>query len=196
MLSGYSRVFALFVAVIASGVASSAWALDTRFHYKVGYDAGGDTLATPQFTNGDTGSVKANEGLFFGGGVALVSDANNIETELSVSYKIGGTFAENGNIKFTTLPLEALVFNRWSHVRAGGGLTYHTSPRLKVSGAGAGFAANTKYNSALGLVLQVDYRIMEKMNIGVRFTKIEYDQENSTRSFDGNTIGVVFSGSI
>lgn len=196
MLRRYCRVFSLFAAVIVSGVASSAWALDTSFHYKLGYDFGGDTLANVRFTNGDTDSVKANEGFFLGAGVSIVNEAKNIETELSLAYKFGGSTASNGDITFKTMPLEALVFYRWEKIRAGGGLTYHLSPELEVSGAGSGFAANTKYDDALGFVFQVDYRVTEKINVGVRYTAIDYDQQNSTRSFGGNSVGFVFSGSI
>lgn len=181
-------------ALVFASVAGSAWALDTKFHYHAAYDFGGDTLATPVFTNGETESVRANEGLLLGAGLSLINAAGNIETEIALSYKIGGSSAENGDIEFSTMPLEALVFHRWSHVRAGGGVTYHMSPKLEVSGAGSNFASNTKYDDALGFVVQVDYRITERMNVGARYTVIEYDQQNSNQSFDGNSFGIVFSG--
>lgn len=177
-------------------VTAQAVALDPGFHFKAGYDLGGDRLATVVFTNGDTESIRANEGLFLGAGVSLVNDAQNLETELSLGVKFGGSVASNGDVTFTTFPAEALMFYRWSRVRAGGGIVYQLSPELEVDGAGASFASNTEYDDALGFIAQVEYRITRKLNVGLRYTAIEYDQKNTNASFDGNTFGVVFSGSL
>jgi len=186
---------AAFAVLLCSVVAAEGWAADRTFHFKVGYDVGGDTLATVIYADGDTDRIKANEGFFFGAGVSLLNDAKSIEAEISLAAKFGGSVASNGDVTFMAFPLEALVFYRWPSVRLGGGISYHLAPGLDVSGAGGSFATDTDYKNSLGFVLQADYRVTEKLNIGLRFTSIDYDEKNSSASFDGNSLGIVFGGS-
>lgn len=182
--------------LLLSATASSVAALDASFHYKIGYDVGGDTVARVTFTNGDTESIKANEGFFAGAGVSLVNEAQDVQTEISLSYKFGGSIADNGDVLFTSLPVDVLVFYRWPRIRLGGGFVHHLAPELEVSGAGGSFASNTKYQDSTGTVVQLDYRVTEKINLGLRYTKIDYEQEGTGASFDGNSVGIVFSGNL
>src|SRR5258706_15244744 len=95
----------------------AAEALDTTFHYKAGLDTGGDTLVTVIFTNGDRQNIKANNGLFFDGGVSILNDAKDIETEIALTYKIGSITASNGAVTWSRWPIDALVFYRTPSVR-------------------------------------------------------------------------------
>lgn len=180
---------------ISLGVAAStASALDAAFHYQLGYDTGGDTLVTVTFTNGETASIKANRGLYFGGGVSLVNEAQDIETEIALSYKIDDITAENGDVTWSRFPVDALVFYRWPTIRLGAGATYHFS--LKLDGSGVVGGLNVEFKNSLGFLLQADYRINKKMNIGLRYTAMDYEVEGASGSVSANGIGVVFSGSL
>ena len=171
----------------------AASASESKPMFKLGYDAGGDTMVTALFTNGSQDNIKANEGLYIGGGVSIVSDDKKLETELTLSYKFQTITASNGDVTWTRVPLEGLVFYRFPQVRVGGGLTYHLNPTLSGSGLASGI--DTSYDDALGTVLQADWRLTERMNIGLRYTQIDYKLSNPSATVKSNGVGIVFSGS-
>lgn len=176
------------------GGATPALALDSSFAYKLGYDSGGDTLVTVTFVGGDTENIKANRGLFFGGGVSMVNETKDIETEITLSYKFDDISASNGDITFSTWPLDALAFYRTPQVRVGGGVTYHLNPDLSGSGVASGL--NVNFKDSLGFIVQADWRISEKVNLGLRYTALDYEVEGSSASVNSNGIGIVLSGSL
>ena len=57
--------------LIAAGTSQAA---EVHGLFKMGFDMGGDTLtsSTLILANGSSSSIKANEGFYIGGGVALV----------------------------------------------------------------------------------------------------------------------------
>lgn len=187
----------MFVAVSAASLgvaASTAAALDSKFHYQLGYDTGGDTLVNVTFTSGDTASIRANRGVYIGGGVSLVNEAQDVETEISLSYKIDDITASNGDVTWTRWPIDAVVFYRWPTIRLGAGATYHLDPKLHSSGVVSGL--NVEFKDSLGFLLQMDYRIDKRINIGLRYTMMDYEVQGSGASVSANGIGVIFSGSL
>jgi Outer membrane protein beta-barrel domain len=166
-------------------------AADVRPFVKAGYDLGGDKVAEVVFTDGDSESIKANEGFYFGGGASIVTDAGTQEIELSISYKVGSVNGSNGDVEFRRFPLEALWFYRFAKVRLGGGLTYHLNPELDGSGV-VGGGLDVKFDDALGLVLQGDYRFGEKLTIGLRYTNLEYKVSGASAKAKADGLGVTF----
>lgn len=164
---------------------------------KVGYDFGGETLATVTFTDGSTQSIKANQGFYLGGGASiLLTNPKDIEVEVALSYKEDSITAANGEVKFTRIPLDALVFYRFpEHFRVGGGLTYHLNPKLSTSGVVGNI--NVNFDDALGWVLQAEYLLpprssrTPKMTVGARFTMIDYETNGATAKSNG--VGITFS---
>jgi hypothetical protein len=179
----------LLVLALTAPVASHA--MDVRPFFQAGADFGGDTLVNVTFTDGSTASVKANEGFYFGGGASIVTDSKLVEIELSLAYKFSMINASNGDIDWTRWPLEALVFYRLDKVRLGGGLTYHLNP--EVDGSGVATPLNIKFDDALGFVLQADYRLSDKMAIGMRYTNLKYEVDGSSASAKSNGLGFTFS---
>jgi hypothetical protein len=182
------RAGAALAALLAGAAAQAA---DVRPFVKAGFDFGGDTLVTVIFLGGETESIKANEGFYFGGGMSILNDAKNFEMELSVAYKFNSVTASNGDVDWTTLPVEMLVFYRLPQWRLGGGLTYHLDPELDGSGVVGGL--NVKFDDALGFVLQADYLITPNMAFGARYTNVEYEPEGGGSSAKSDGIGVTFS---
>lgn len=182
---------ATVLALMLSAAAASGRAAEVRPLLKMGYDVGGDTLVTALFVGGDTDTIKANEGFYFGAGVSILNEPRDIEVELTFSYKTGFIFADNGDVEWTRLPVEALVFYRFPQVRLGGGLTLHLNPKLRTSGLPSD--VNVGFDDALGLVLQADYRFTDKMTLGLRYTSIKYEAKAPfAGSFSGDGIGVTF----
>ena len=176
------KSFTTLALVIAAAVPLGSHAVEVKPMFKGGADFGGETIATATFTNGSQKSIKANEGVFVGGGASILMDSKELEVELAASYKFSTIAAQNGDIDWTVLPLDALVFYRLPNVRLGGGLTYHLGPTLKGSGAASGLDA--KYDDALGFVLQADYVLKNRFNFGVRYTNVNY-KANTIRTNPG-----------
>lgn len=161
----------------------------TNLVLEAGVHSGGDTLATVQFIDGDTQSIKAGGLISFAVGAGF--DINEtFESQLTFGYKFDSADAENGDIEFTRMPINAIFLYKSAQWRFGGGLTYHLDPTLEVSGAGAGFASNTDYDDALGFLLDARYFFSQRAYVGGRFTFIEYESQAGA-TFDGNSIGVV-----
>jgi hypothetical protein len=177
---------------LAASAALGAHAVEVRPLLKAGYDAGGETLATVVFTSGDRENIKANEGFYVGGGAAILDEARSMEYQVTVAYKFELIDANNGDVEWTRIPLEALAFYRFTRVRVGGGLAYHLNPRLEGSGVVGGL--DVKFKNALGLVLQADWLITPKIALGARYTALEYDAKSpATGSAKSNGVGVAFS---
>lgn len=174
--------------------ATASGAAEIRPLFKAGYDFGGDTLVTVVFTDGSTHSIKSNDGLYLGGGISILNEARNIETEVSLSFKFDTISADNGDVDWTRFPLDVLVFYRMPKLRVGGGATYHINPKL--DGSGAASNVDLKFDNALGLILQADYFVMETktltMSLGVRYTALEYKVKGGSASADSNGLGVTF----
>jgi hypothetical protein len=186
-----SRLCKLVALASAAVAPAASLAQDFRPMVKAGYDFGGDTLVTAVFTNGSTQSIKANDGLFVGGGVSILNDAKNLQGEVTLSVKYESIDASNGSVEFTRFPLEALVFYRESQFRLGGGVTYHLSPKVKSSGVVGGLSIDFK--DALGVVLQADYRVWREMAVGLRYTILEYKTASGPAgTAKSNGFGVAF----
>src|SRR6266705_354390 len=184
--STFRTLLPALILVAAAVIPAASHAVDARPTLKAGFDFGGDTLVTVVFTDGSTKSINANEGLYFGGGVSILSDSKDIETEVSLSYKFAGINASNGSVDRTRFPLEVLVFYRLPQFRLGGGLTYHLSPKL----SGSGFASGSlKYDDSAGYVLQADY-LLQKITVGLRYTSLDYKLGGD--SVKSNGAGITF----
>jgi hypothetical protein len=182
------RTFTFLAATSALG----AQAAEIRPLIKAGFDLGGDTMVTVAFINGDTEKVRANEGFYLGGGAAILDQARNMEYHVTLAYKFAVINADNGDIEWTRIPLEALAFYRFARARVGGGLTYHINPKLEGSGVVGGL--DIEFKNALGVVLQADWLITRNIALGGRFTFVEYDAEGAfTGSAKTNGLGVSFS---
>src|SRR5712691_10471043 len=138
--SALRRSLPVLALILTAATPVGSHAVDVRPIIKAGFDFGGDTVVSVGVTGGSSSSksIKANDGIFVGGGASILTDSRELEVEVSLSFKF-----------FT---IAALVFYRMPNVRLGGGLTYHLSPTL--SGSGAASDLNAKYGDALGFVLQ------------------------------------------
>jgi len=193
--------FTTLALVIAAAVPAISDAVEVRPVFRSGLEFGGDNLVKVNTTGGSgSKSIDANDGVSVGGGASIATDSKDIEAEVALSYKFAGIKATNGDIDWTVLPLDALVFYRLPKFRLGGGLTYHMSPKLK--GSGVVSSLNATYKDALGVVLQADYRFTQKIALGLRYTNVNYKASSiQTSTFASvppssaktNGIGLVFS---
>ena len=89
------------VLMVIAAVPLASLAAEVRPVFKAGYDTGGDTIVTAVFTNGSTKSIKANEGIYFGGGASFLLDSKDIEIETTLSIKYTSITASNGDVTWT-----------------------------------------------------------------------------------------------
>jgi hypothetical protein len=155
--------------------------------FVAGYDTGGDRIANVTFASGGTDDIRANEGLYLGGGVSVLNASRNFEFLGTLNAKYQLISAHNGGVTWSRFPVDLLVFYRWTSFRAGGGLSYVISPRLKGSGEAAGIGAT--YDNALGALLQADY-LLDKVSLGLRYTILDYKSPGVTVKSNG--AGVTF----
>jgi hypothetical protein len=184
----FMRALVLSASTVGAGAAHAA---DVDGVFKAGLDFGGDTLVTAFFVDGSTDTIKANEGIVLGGGVAIFNDAKTASLEATISWKYASISADNGEIEFTRFPVDALLFYNFPKARLGAGVTYHLNPDLKGSGVIGGL--NVEFDNALGFIAQADYRASEKVAFGLRYTKLSYDVAGATESMDANGVGVTFT---
>jgi hypothetical protein len=166
-----SRLLPALMFAVAATLPLESHAAEVRPIVKAGYDLGGDTVV-----NVAGKSVRANKGFFAGGGVSILADSKVLEGEISASYKFFTVTAPDGDIDWTVLPLDALVFYNLPEFRFGGGLTYRLNPTLKGRRAAGGL--NASYGDALGLVLQADYVFDKRFTFGLRYTRVDYKQDS------------------
>lgn len=182
----------ILIGLLAAFAAQAASAADFRPLLKSGIDFGGDKMLTVVFTDGDTQEIRANDGFYLGGGLAVIDGARNMEYHLTAAFKFAVIDAENGDVEWTRFPIEALAFYRLARVRLGGGLSYHVNPRVETSGAIGN--PDVKFKNALGAVLQADWLITEKIALGGRYTILEYDAKGAfSGSAKSNGFGISFS---
>jgi hypothetical protein len=172
----------LLASVPLAAAPAGVRAAEVRPVLVAGYDTGGDDVQAVTFGGGTQDSIKANEGLYFGGGVSLLNGARNVEFLGTLSYKYQAIHASNGDITWTRFPLDALLFYRRQSFRAGGGATYVVRPRLK--GSGEVSDIDTAFGNALGAVLQADY-LTGGLALGLRYTILEYKGGGTTVKSNG-----------
>jgi hypothetical protein len=185
----------MLVLTLAAVAPFGSHAADVRPMLKLGVDTGGDVLLNHVFPDGEVETIKGNQGFYAGGGISVINFYRDLELELSATFKYTTAYGNNGEVDWTRYPLDALVFYRWSRLRAGGGVTYHIGPKLKGDGDAAGL--KVRFENAFGFALQADYRITDYFTAGVRYTAIEYETKASpavtTKSSGvGITFGMTF----
>ena len=156
--------------------------------FNLGIDIGGDELAYVTFVGGGTDDIKAGELLSLAGG--LMYTTKSLDTMFTIGYKFDNSSAENGNIDWYRFPVDFVMLYKIKRFRVGGGLTYHINPTLKGDGVASGINAN--FDDALGYLVQSDFIVYDSMTVGLRYTIIDYDVENSSVSVDGNSVGLIF----
>jgi hypothetical protein len=181
------RIVSLLALSALAAVPAISPAAEVKPAVVFGYDTGGDKLVTVTFTNGDTQSIRANQGFYFGGGVSVLNDDKNIEFLGTINYKFAAVHADNGDITWTRIPIDALLFYRMQSFRVGGGLTFQLSPKLKGSGQAGNL--NVNVDDAVGLLLQADY-LLGRVAIGARATFVDFKSGGATAK--GNGVGITF----
>jgi hypothetical protein len=188
-------VFAAAMAAASIGAAQAqvaAPAKPLRWVTGIGITAGGDKLATADYTNGTSANIKA------GSGLALLAGA---EYRLSPEFSVQGTVgyhihftphASNGDANFSRVPAELLAYfhpnQQW---RVGGGL--RRTMAVKLDGSGAARYMDRDYEGATGAVVEVEYFTGPNLGIKARVVNEKFKQQYTSREVSGNHFGLLLN---
>ena len=144
----------------------------TKMTVDGGFSGGGDKLATVIYTNGDTRSIYAGDGLFGDFGV----QHNFADTDWSLKGTLGFDYwavtASNATTTFVRYPLDVLAI-------------------YNIGRSHIGFGPNQSFDNATGVILQYQYWMF-----GVRLTSIRYKVSGGCIgdcSVSGNSLGAFFN---
>lgn len=159
----------------------------TRMVVDAGLTLGGDKLVTIQFTNGDTRSIYAGNGIVADFGVQHNFEDSNWSLKTTVGFDYTGVTASNATVSFIRYPVDVLVLYNMGSQHVGFGLTEHLSPELDLDGLGP----NVNFNSATGVILQYQWSVVTVRATGIRYTVSDNCTANCTAN--GGNLGVFFT---
>jgi hypothetical protein len=153
-----------------------------------GLMGGGKTLATVQYTNGDTAKVHSGGLVDFRAGLDWHTPGSPFALQASVGYFVDRNSARNGSVRFQRYPFELLGFGYVSDkLRLGGGLRATTGAKLTGNGFASG-VGNTSFKTSTGLVLEGEYFPTRHVGITGRFVSEKYTAPNGVK-ISGDHIG-------
>jgi hypothetical protein len=148
-----------------------------RFFLSLGYSVGGDTLATAQYTNGTSGSVRAGSGGLLQAGIDIRLNPY-WGLQGSVGFQQDSQNATNGSIAFTRYPIEALAFfYPRERFRIGAGVRKAVGATL--GGSGVGNIGTVDFDSSLGTVVECEFLTRHRRH-GQFGLSLRYVSENFT----------------
>jgi hypothetical protein len=182
-------------ALATLALTASAQGLDTRPVRPlvgIGLTFGGDKLASVDFTDGSSESIRSG-GLFtlYAGAEFRVSDVMAIQATLG--YHADSTSAaSNGSLRFSRYPLDLLALYRVNdRVRLGGGVEFVNSP--KVAGSGDLGNINVGFKNSTGLVLEGEYLFTPKFGMKARVAAHEFESKATGAKVDGDYFGLMLN---
>lgn len=184
--------FLIGAALAASTVAAQAADVAPAVRPLVGFGLtfGGDTLATVQFSDGTTDSIKAG-GLahLYAGAEFKVGTAMAIQA--TVGYHVDDTrSSSNGSLRFSRYPVDLIaLYSVNDRVRLGAGAQFVGSAKL--AGAGVASAVAVDFQSSTGALLEAEYLFTPNLGAKARFVSHTYKPKGSGLSIDGNHFGLM-----
>ncbi|HEV2111806.1 MAG TPA: hypothetical protein VGT99_10670 [Gammaproteobacteria bacterium] len=159
----------------------------TRMAVDGGIGGGGDTLVTVQYSNGDTKTIHAGDGLYGDLGVQHNFADSAWSIKATAGFDYAAASGSNATVSFERYPLDLLAIYSIGRSHIGFGLTEHLAPRVDLDGLGP----NADFSSATGVVLQYQYWLF-----GARLTGISYKPSGGCSSgctIKGNSLSLFFN---
>lgn len=176
-----------------------------HFYLGGGLAYGGDDLVRLEYTDGETGKIKAGSGITLDAGVLWTPPNSDLQLQFTYGIQSDSDSAENADISFDRERMELLAFYqiRENH-RLGFGFSKHMDIQFDYDFAGERYKLN--YEDATGIVLEWDFfshiHTNSIVSIGLRFVNIHYEPESQylwngytlyeQEKLDGSHFAVVF----
>jgi hypothetical protein len=201
MRTRFAAACATVLALTTAGAhAQPVPARDVRFAFDLGLTGGGDKLATANFNDGTSESIRAGGLVQFGAGVLWQPVGGPIALQATFNYHVDEVNASNGSLRFSRYPVEVLGFyTGLPRFRFGAGPRFVFNPRLKVDVPGDN--SNIAFEDTIGAVVEAGYQIGNYMWVNLRLTGETYKIKSingtgvtANSDVSGNSIGanVVF----
>ncbi len=163
-----------------------------RFLVGLGLTAGGDTLATVQYSDGGTDKLKAGgDVLFYAGADYRFNDFFSLEG--NVGYHLASTrLARNGDATFKRVPVEFLLHYYVSEtVRFGAGARFVNSPEVKIDFSNSPYVRQS-FSSTVGQVIEAEY-LAQPFGLKLRYVNEKYKIDHTPVSIDVSHVGFLAS---
>jgi hypothetical protein len=159
----------------------------------IGFNQGDDELTIPHLTVlGQGESIYANGGAYVQAGALFYRESpRQYGVRATIGYQYDNSDASNSSATYYVVPIELIPFWELQRARYGVGLAYHVEPRFKATGDIRHL--DQRFDDALGIVMQAEWRLHDRFSVGLRYTLIEYHAASQETEIEGNTAGVVFS---
>ena len=159
----------------------------------IGLTFGGDQVGEDiEYEDGHSSSITAGGLIDLRAGLEYQAEGSPVSFQLSVSYHVARSDADNGSVTFSRVPVEALVHYRLNDSwRIGGGLRKATGAESSASGAGNFYAGDAKYKSSTGIVLEAETFFGPKWGVKLRAVSEKYTPEAGGEKLDGTHFGVI-----
>ena len=184
-----SALFATMGAAQAQTQMQAPAASPLRFLAGIGYSAGGDKLATAEYTNGSSQNIRAGGGFYFTGGADYRLN-EEFSVQGTVNFHVDDTTAQNGSIRFKRFPIELMgYYHSTEQLRFGVGVRHISSAKLTSSGAADGL--DVKFDSTTSGVAEIEYFWTPKMGMKVRYVKETFKvKDYSDIKVKGDHVGI------
>jgi hypothetical protein len=183
---------ALALLTLTSAHAQSQTGPAVRPLLGLGLTFGGDKLASADFTDGSSDTIRAG-GIFalYGGVEFRATDA--LAVQATVGYHGDSTrAATNGSIRFGRYPVDVLALYSVSEkVRLGGGVEFVNTPKLTGRGQAGDF--DVRFNNATGVVLEGEVLFTRNFGMKARAASIKYKLDGASDKIDGSYGGLMLN---
>jgi len=156
----------------------------------VGYDFGGDVMASGLYEDGSEWELKANQGPQLKVGGVMVTGL--FETQLTIAYKSSGIkHGAESPITLDLVPIELMEFYRAGNFRIGLGVMYLNNPKLVIDIPTVN--QNTyQFESVVGNVAEIGWVLDEEpVSFGFRYTSASFKEKlPNAEAIKGNSVGV------
>lgn len=161
-----------------------------------GYDFGGERVGSATFDDGSNENLDANQGVNFAGGISVPLQ-QGLSLQSTVGYHTGSVDAPNGDMRWSNFPWETTLQAQVNQITLGGGVVYHVNPKFK-SGGVLTELGDYKFDDAMGFQVQAawspySYNNTADLSLGVKYTSVDFELNDSDTEIDGDTLGVFMS---
>jgi hypothetical protein len=157
----------------AAAHAQMAPARELHFAFDLGVTGGGDKLATANFRDGTSESIRAGGLVQFGAGLLWQPAGGPVAMQVTYNYHIDEVNAANGTLRFSRYPVEVLgYYTGLPGWRFGAGPRFVFSPRLKVDVPGDN--TQVAFEDTVGAVFEAGYRVAPYAWANLRLTAETY----------------------
>lgn len=183
------RLVALIALVLGSAAYAAESARAFTFVGGLGVTGGGSTLASVQYTNGDSQNINGGSGLmlYFGGETRI---GTLVSLQATFGYHVDTTRPSNGEVTFSRYPIDVIAYVPASDkLRFGLGAQFINNPTLK--GTGVASNVDAKFDSTVGVVLEGEYRFTPWIGVKLRGVGATFKVTATGESASGDHIGVL-----